>query len=158
MLEAVFRALDEWIASENVEAVAEGMPPHDACIIRVFGQTALWEAGLDLQLAVTRDVDAVADYGWAVQRKLEELLNAHGKLLDPLSHEAWMPQETVYRILYAGRYVTGSIAEPDFVLASKALKAPAKNRALLTEYLASGASERFLALAERHGIDLEPFL
>jgi hypothetical protein len=158
MLIKVFRALDEWIAAENVAAVAEGTPVHPACTIRVFGQTALWEAGVDLQLAVTRDVDAVADFDREVQQKFEELLSAQGRLLDPLSHEAWMPRETMYRILYSGRLVTGMVAEPDFVLASKALKAPAKNRALLTEYLAAGASDRFLELVERFDIDLEAFL
>lgn len=44
------------------------------------------------------------------------------------------------------------------VLLSKALKAPAKNRSLLTEYLAMGASERFLELAEKYHLDLEQFV
>ena len=44
------------------------------------------------------------------------------------------------------------------VLVSKALKAPAKNRSLLTEYLAKGASQRFLDMAKKYGVDLEQFL
>lgn len=51
-----------------------------------------------------------------------------------------------------------AVAEPDAVLLSKALKAPDKNRALLTEYLALGATERFLTLARKYALDLEQFL
>lgn len=51
-----------------------------------------------------------------------------------------------------------SIAEPEAVLVSKALKAPDKNRVLITDYLAHGPSPRFLALAEKYHVDLEQFL
>ena len=44
------------------------------------------------------------------------------------------------------------------MLVAKALKAPAKNRVLLTDYLAHGATARFLALARKYHIDLETFL
>jgi oligoendopeptidase F len=54
--------------------------------------------------------------------------------------------------------VTLKVADEESVLLSKATKAPAKNAALLTEYLASGASERFMELAEKYGLDLEQFL
>ena len=50
------------------------------------------------------------------------------------------------------------VADIDAVLLSKALKAPLKNRALIVEYVAAGASERFYALAARYGLDLEQFL
>jgi hypothetical protein len=40
----------------------------------------------------------------------------------------------------------------------EALKAPVRNRPLMTEYLANGASERFLALASKYEVDLEQFL
>jgi len=158
MLVRLFRALDEWIVVQNAEATTQGLPHHKPCSIRVFGQLALWEAGVELTLAATQDLDAYADYEWAVQKRFEELLRARGKFLDPLAHEAWMPEETVYRTVYSGSYVTGAIAEPDFVLLSKALKAPAKNAPLLTEYLASGPSERFIALAKSYGVDLEQFV
>jgi hypothetical protein len=36
--------------------------------------------------------------------------------------------------------------------------APGKNGPLLTEYLAKGASERFLKLATKYRVDLERFL
>jgi hypothetical protein len=50
------------------------------------------------------------------------------------------------------------VADPDAVLISKAARAPEKNKALITEYLAKGASERFFELARKHDVDLEQFV
>jgi hypothetical protein len=125
--------------------------------VRVLGQSALWAAGVDLALTATQDLDAYGDYEWAVQQELERLLAQEGKVLDPHGREVWMPKETLYRPLYEGTFVEGLVADPDAVLISKALKAPEKNSALLTEYLAKGASKRFFELAREHHVDLEQF-
>ena len=69
-----------------------------------------------------------------------------------------MPSETRYIDLYAGEYVTLEVADVDAVLLSKALKAPRKNRSLVVEYLAAGASPRFVAMAERYHLELEQFV
>jgi hypothetical protein len=158
MLAALMRKLDAWIAQENMEAWAEGMRRHRPCTIRVLGQTALFEAAVPLTLAATRDVDVYADYDHAVQKQFEALLAAEGKLLDPVGAEVWMPAETRYSELYRGQFVTALVAEPDFVLISKAKTAPDKNRALVVELLAKGASDEFFALAKCYGIDLERFV
>ena len=150
-------ALDQWIARENAQARAEGTPTHKKCTIRVLGQAALFIAELDLTLTATQDLDAYADYDWAVQRELERLLAKEGKVLDPHGHEIWMPRETKYAPLYEGTYVEAFVADPDAVLISKACKAPEKNKALITEYLAKGASKRFFELAAKYALDLEQF-
>ena len=69
-----------------------------------------------------------------------------------------MPEETEYDLVFDGRWVRGFVAQPDFVLLSKALKAPEKNHPLIVELLATGASTRFYDLAERYELDLEQFL
>ncbi len=158
MLRAIAQRLDRWIAELDWEARQEELVRPDPCTIRVLGQTALFEAELGLTLASTKDVDVRADYSDAVRREFERLLAEHGRLLDPVGHEAWMPRETRYRSLFEGPFVKLLVAEPEAVLVSKALKAPAKNRTLLTEYLAGGASERFLRLANKYAVDLESFL
>lgn len=150
--------LDRWVARENARAWSEGVPPYKACTIRVLGQAALMSANVDLALTATRDLDAYADYEWAVQQEFERLLAKEGKLLDPHGNEVWMPPETRYKPLYEGRYVKAFVADPDAVLVSKALKAPRKNKALITEYLAKGASDRFFKLARKYAVDLEQFL
>lgn len=156
-LRDLFLALDQWVARENVRARADGTPAHRKCTIRVLGQAALWVAELDLTLTATQDLDAYADFDWAVQKELERLLAKDGKVLDPHGREIWMPSETRYSPLYQGTHVEAFVADPDAVLISKARKAPEKNAALITEYLAKGASERFFELAKKYAVDLEQF-
>ena len=124
----------------------------------MLGQSALWAAGVDLTLTITQDLDAYGDYEWAVQKELERLLAEHDKVLDPHGHEVWMPRETRYDPLYQGTFVEALVADADAVLIPKALKAADKNRTLVTEYLAKGASERFFELARKYRVDLEQFV
>jgi hypothetical protein len=158
MLVEVARRLDAWITDQNIEARAQGLPAIRPCTIRVLGQTALFEAKVELALAATKDVDVRADYEDSVRREFERLLASKGRELDPLGHEIWMPSETQYSELYAGTFVRILLADPEAVLVSKALKAPTKNGPLIVEYLARGASERFMKLAAKYSVDLEQFL
>ena len=158
MLTEIAAKLDAWIVARNLEYRADGFPLLRPCRIRLLGQTALLEAHVPLHLNVTNDVDVYADYEHEVRTEFERLLRAHGKELDPVGHEAWMPAETTYRELYGGEFVALSLAEPECILLSKACKAPERNRALIVEYLATGPSPRFLELAERYGVNLETFL
>jgi hypothetical protein len=157
VLRDLARRLDAWVTDRNAELRLEGMPAYRPCQIRVLGQAALLESGLPLHLSATRDVDVRADYEHAVEAEFGRLLRASGRDLDPVGHEARMPTETTYTPLYSGRNVTLLVADPDAVLVSKALKAPAKNRPLIVEYLAKGASPRFLRLCKRYAVDLEQF-
>ena len=99
-----------------------------------------------------------ADYQDSVRREFERLLAAEGRELDPLGHEIWMPAETRYSEVFTGKFVRLLLADPEAVLVSKALKAPAKNGPLLTEYLARGASDRFFELTKKYSVNLEQFL
>jgi hypothetical protein len=111
-----------------------------------------------LHLVATKDVDVRADYTHAVESEFRRLLVKEGLELDPLGHEIWMPTETRYQVSFAGEFVTLELADMEAILLSKAPKAPTKNRALIVEYLAAGATERFLKMAEKYGLDLETFL
>jgi hypothetical protein len=157
VLRDVARLLDEWLIDREVEARADGLPRPRSCTIRVIGQAALLEAGLPLRLAATRDVDVRADYDDAVRRRFAALLAAEGRELDPVAHEAWMPKETRYSEIFRGKFVRLLLADADAILISKAKMAPAKNRQLLTEYLALGPSDRFFELAQKYDVDLEKF-
>lgn len=158
MLVAIAQRLDRWIEARNVELRREGLPALAPCRIRVLGQTALLEQRVPLHLVATQDVDAIGDYEHEVEHELARLLRAEGKVLDPHAREAWMPKETHYHRAFGGAFVTLELADPEAILISKALKAPEKNRALITEYLARGASERFLGLAVRYGLELGDFV
>jgi len=158
MLKKIFKKLDNWIGEQNVERQEEGMLSISACEIKVIGQTALLEAEITLHIPATVDVDVFANYEDLVRRKFAELLKENGKELDPVGHEAWMPKETEYEIFFDGKWLKAYLANPEYVLLSKAMKAPKKNKVLIVEYLASGPSAKFFELAKKYKVDLDHFL
>lgn len=157
MLAEIAVKLDRWMIDRNLEAEADGLPRLRPCTIRVLGQSALLEVALPVPLAATRDVDVRADYEDAVRRQFAALLATRGYELEPLAHEIWMPRETRYATTFQGKLVQLMLAEPEAILVSKALKAPDKNHALLTEYLALGPTPRFWELAKKYSVNLERF-
>jgi hypothetical protein len=157
MLREIAEQLDDFVLAYNAEARREGLLALPPCVIKLLGQTALMESKISLALAATNDVDVHADYHFAIEQEFRRLLALQGRELDPLGGEAWMPRETNYRPLFAGRFVTLLVADVESILLSKALKAPRKNQPLLTEYLARGASPRFLELARKYSLSLEQF-
>jgi hypothetical protein len=158
MLAEIAERLETFIVERNLEARREGLLALRPCIIKLLGQTALLEAKVPLTLALTNDVDVYADYEFAVEQEFRRLLATKARELDSLGGEVWMPAETTYKPLFVGQYVTLLVADAESVLLSKGLKAARKNRQLLTEYLASGPSARFLQLANKYNLDLEQFL
>src|SRR5262249_43131435 len=144
VLREIAQKLDDWVTAQNAEARLGGWARLRPATIKVLGQVALMEAGGKLTLTATEDGYGYADYEGAVEKQFRHLLEAAAHELDPTGHEIWMPRETRYSELYEGRFVRMFLADPDAVLLSKALKAPAKNRPLIIEYLAAGASDRFL--------------
>ena len=157
MLRDIAEQLDQFILAQNAEARREGLPRLRPCTIKLLGQTALMESKVALSLAATNDVDVYADYQFAIEQEFRRLLALQGRDLDPLGREVWMPRETIYHSLFAGRFVTLLVADAESILLSKGLKAPRKNQPLLTEYLARGASARFLELARKYHLNLEQF-
>lgn len=158
MLKKILLKLDKWIDEKNTEYREEGMLGLRKCEIRVIGQCALIEAKLGIHLAATMDVDVYAEYDHTIRQKFAALLQEIGKILDPVGHEAWMPKETEYTEFYKGKWVTAFLAKPEYVILSKAKKAPAKNKNLIAEYIALPPSKHFFTLAEKYDIDLKSFL
>lgn len=158
MLHRLFEALDREVADIDQRNRADGLPGIPRFYIRVLGQAALLEANIGIPLIATIDVDAYLSCNWLVRERFCALLQAEGRTFDELSPEIWMPPDTRYRLLFAGVFCEGAIAEPEYVLVSKALKAPVKNRAIIQAYLAKGPAQLFLELAQRYAIDLESFV
>jgi hypothetical protein len=158
MLCRIAEKLDQWVVRKNLEAEREGFLHLKPCRIRLLGQMALLELQAPLALSATNDVDVYADYEYAIEQEFRRLLALNGKELDSLGSAVWMPEETRYTSMYAGQFVTLEVADLESVLISKGLKAPAKNGAIITEYLASGASAQFMVLAAKYSLNLEQFL
>ena len=160
MLAEIAQKLDRWAVAESASARADGLRGFRPCRIRLLGQMALFELGVSatLPLTATNDVEVHANYEHAMRQEFARLLSAKGKTLDPLGDEVWMPTETTYVTMYRGELVQLEVADLESVLLSKALKAPRKNGPLITAYLASRPSQRFMQLARRYRLDLEQFL
>lgn len=158
MIKQVFTELDAWAVKKNIEFIHEGLMPIKPCYIKVLGQEALIEANIDLNLSATMDVDVYSNYEYSIKAKFEELLNIKGKILDPDGEKIWMPKETEYQEIFKGSVINGYIAKVEYVLISKALKAPEKNKILLIEYLAKGPSKLFFDLVRKYKVKLEIFI
>jgi len=158
VLAEIVEELDQWVCARNAEYALEGVLRLAPCEIRVLGQGALFELGVGLTLDATHDLDVYANYPHSVEVQFRQLLKARNIVLDPMGHEVWMPPETQYDPIYQGKFVTAKVARAEYILISKAARAPARNRGLLAEYLAKGASPLFFELAERHRVNLEIFL
>lgn len=158
VLKEVFKKLDNWILKENHSAIEESARQISNCEFKLLGQTALIEAKIDLSLAQTADVDAYTDAAHVVTEKLNKLLSVEGLHLDNLGKEIWMPEETKYQVYFIGKFIKVFLAEPDYIIFSKALKAPVKNKALVTEYLAKEPSDLFFKMAEKYKLNFEEFL
>lgn len=158
MIKEVLQELDTWIQRQNQERKSEGTLLLGRAVIRVLGQTALLEANLNIEILGTADVDAYIEGDYVIRKKLDELLNTRGRFLDPDSEKIWMPEETEYRLIYKGEFTDGYLAHHDYVLISKALKAPQRNRNLIIAYLADEPSKEFFKLAKKYHLDLEKFL
>jgi hypothetical protein len=157
MLKGVFTQFDKWLVDEN-----KGRKKHALALLKceayVIGQAALLEARLAIHLAATMDVDFLNQLHGKMREKLDTLLAKHGKKIDPMGHEAWMPQETQYNLLFDGKFAKCFVAQPEYVLVSKAIKAPEKNMHLIIEYLGGNPTELFFELVKKYGVDLEGFL
>ena len=129
-----------------------------SCEIQVIGQTALLEAQLGIQLAATMDVDLHNQLHGVVRHKLDELLSFYGKKIDPVGHEAWMPKETKFHLIYEGKFIKCFIAQPEYILISKARMAKEKNKNLIIEYVGAQPTPLFLKLAKKYEINLEDFI
>ena len=158
MLVEIAERLETFVVERNLEARREGLLALRPCVIKLLGQVALLEAKISLTRAATKDVDVHADYEFAIEQEFRRLLASRGRELVSLGSEVWMPAETTFQPLFAAHFVTLLVADAESVLLSKALKAPRKNRPLLTEYLAKGPSARFLKLAQKYQLNLEQFL
>ena len=157
MIKECAKKLDKWLVGENKERAETGALPLK-CTIKVIGQTALIEAGLKIELAATMDVDFSQQLHGIVREKLSEFLSEYGKQIDPVGHEAWMPDETEYQEIYKGKFVECFIAKPEYVLISKAKMAPSKNKNLIIEYLGTSPTPLFFELATQYQVNLEDFL
>lgn len=146
------------MVEQDLEAMREGFSSPKKCSVRVVGQTALLEANLDIEIAATVDVDAFIEAESLVIAQFSQLLRYEGLEYDQLSNEIWMPEETKYVDIFRGDWVVAMLAQPEFVMLSKAKMALGKNKMLLRDYIASEPAELFFRLCEKYRVNIENIL
>lgn len=158
MFKDIFEKLDAWIDAENNEARLRGYAELPHCEFRIVGQIAIQLADLNIQIARTNDFDAFNNAKHEVLKELAKLLAAHNLELESLSHNIWMPEETIYRPFFEGDFVTVYRAMPEFVMTSKSRFALQKNKILVRQYIASSPPQSFFDMCQKYKINLEKIL
>lgn len=158
MLKEIFEKLDDQVIAANKRFADEGSFPIPKFQVQVLGQVGLLEAQIDIPMNKTIDLDAYSNMKYSAKRIFIGILAEYGLVYDDLSDEIWMPKETVYNTIFEGQIVTGMVAQPEYILLSKAIKAPDKNRTLLARYLGHKPSKLFISLCDKYGVDLKELL
>ncbi len=144
----------------NTERASDGLPPLSKVHLKVLGQMALManiEASSKLHLVATKDLDAIIEGDWTARTLLKNVLQENGMVYDELSSEVWIPPEATFEVMHDSSVLKVSLLSPLFVLASKAVKAPQKNKQLITQAIEIWGEE-LIDLISEHGQDIRIFL
>jgi hypothetical protein len=115
------------------------------------------EPGKDLP-AIFKKLDARIDDGTQARTELQKLLKEEGLVLDPDSGKIWIPPGSKFEELCTYSLVEAWRLDAESALLSKAVKAPAKNKELLQEAIASEAFPGLVKRILENGGNLENFV
>lgn len=159
-LESIFNKLDQWIVETKEQATNQGFRFNPACEFTILGQMGLLvdeEVVAKLNPIATMDLDAWVKTETMISSKFKELLKEANLVLDELSNEIWLPKETKYVDFFEGEYVKCKRALPLYLLVSKAVKAPGKNKILIQNALIEYGDE-LIKLIKKYDGDLDYFM
>lgn len=160
-LKELFGELNARIEEINCERKAEGNFPLSKSQVKLLGQVSLLNnkrVSAILTLAQTGDLDALLTMDHIVKDELKEVLRRHGLIYDEDSYLIWIPPGAKFKKVFSFACVVVESIDPESALVSKAVKAPAKNKQLIREAI---ASEEFPTLVDRilkNGGKLENFI
>lgn len=144
----------------SAERASDGLPQLAKVELKVLGQMALFAneyASASLDLVQTKDLDAIIEGDWVVRSMFKETLRHHGLVYDDLSDEIWIPPEATFDEYYNSSLLRVLVLSPLYVLVSKAVKAPEKNKQLITQAI-SVWGESLIEKIEEYGQDVGIFL
>lgn len=101
----------------------------------LVGQVALLLADLPFDITATVDIDIMHTYRSPESQWLASLCLDVGLMLESDHALIWMPPETEYVALFAGRYLHVEVAKPMYVIASKCRFQRERDRELIQAYL-----------------------
>ena len=149
LIKKIFADLNQAVELENRQRLKD-----DALIIPkseviIYGQMSLMlneSAATILNLIQTADMDAQLRMDYFTKNKLMELLKAKGLVYDDDSHLVWMPRDAKTIDLFQFKNIEVKLIDAESALVSKAIHAPAKNKQLIRQGIASG---KFPTLVDR---------
>jgi hypothetical protein len=137
LIKTIFTQLDIELARITDERRAQDLPGLRALEVKVLGQMSLImdPAGRSLNLAATRDLDALILGDSLATEALRGILKSNGMIYDELSMEVWLPDLAYFMPYHSTPNLVVSYLDPLSALTSKAVKAKEKNRFLIREAL-----------------------
>lgn len=159
-LKAIFQHLDQHIERMHLERRNDGRLLIPKCEVKLLGQMSLLaneRVSMVLALAQTADMDALLLMDNVVKGALMELLRKHGLLYDEDSYLIWIPKGAKFETLFSFKNIIVRILDPESALVSKAVKAPAKNKQLVRQAIASGEFPGLVERIEKSGGHIEFF-
>lgn len=132
---------------------------------RKFEVTVLGQQGLlirqetlpNLRLLATTDFDAFLSAEPPLDDLFKRLLREEGLIYDEQSQYVWLPEETTFELIYDSDSIRVLSPLPLYLIVSKAVKAPQKNKQLVTSAIVQFGDE-LLRLFEKYHVDVEQFL
>jgi hypothetical protein len=160
-LEKLFIELNHRIEKLSRERRDEGLLPIPKSKIQILGQMSLLaneKVSLLLSLAQTGDFDARLKMEHFVKKELQELLKERHLIYDEDSPLVWIPPGAQFELLSDLKHVVVESIDPESALVSKAVKAPAKNKQLIREAIASDVFPTLVDRILKNGGKLEDFV
>ncbi len=151
------------IEKENLEREEMGTVKIRSVEIQILGQVTLLAnemAAKVLPLQRTGDLDAVikSTHFFVKDTLVKTILPKFNLVYDEDSEKIWIPPGSRFETLCTHRCFMVKLLDPESALVSKAIKAPAKNRLLIVEAIASEAFPALIERIQKHGGDLTFFL
>jgi hypothetical protein len=87
----------------------------------------------------------------------KKVLREHGLSYDEQSRYIWLPKETEYETLYSSEILLVTSPLPIYLIVSKAVKAPEKNKSLVRDAIVMYGDE-LLHLLEKYEVPIHFFL
>ncbi len=129
--------------------------------VSLLGQMSLLaneKISMVLPLAQTGDLDAFLTMEYVVKEELKVILKAHGLLYDEDSPLIWVPKNAEFGELFSFENLMVKVIDAESALVSKAVKAPAKNKQLIRQAIASGVFSGLVDRILEGGGKLEDFV
>ncbi len=160
MDEGLERVISKFEAEIQKLNAVRSLGPHKPLRVTILGQQGLLirrESLSNLTLLATTDFDARLDGEVPLADVFKRLLREEGISYDNDSDYIWLPEETKYETIYETKFILVDSPLPIYLIVSKAVKAPEKNKQLVTDAIVEFGDE-LLTLLQRYEADINYFV